>query len=303
MKLHYFQFIALVSLLFPSFLLSQTLDDTISFRISLLSIQDSITVNQPFVPSTGREYEWTILMDTDDNPATGDAGGYDVSISLSHYKSGSAKKIVLPDAMQANTWIISKAGGTIGHIAAVAVDLTKNQVTLKGSLGWAEFANVSKVKRWRAESAYLSSSGLVKDTVLIDSGVSFAADPVGDVPYSFIDIKEASMFLPLTYVMEGTYSDDERKFELEQNYPNPFNPSTLICYRLPKAGHVTMNIYNTLGQLISTLVDKSEEAGYYSVQWNADLPSGIYFYRLQVGDASTGSARGSVETMKMILLK
>jgi hypothetical protein len=295
MKLHCSQLIAFVSLLFPSFILSQTVDDTISFRISLLSIQDSLTVNQPFVPSSGREYEWTVLMDTDDNPATGDARGYDVSISLSHYKSGSAKKIMLPDAMQANTWILSKAGGTIGHLAAVTVDLTQNLVTLKGSLGWAEFANVSKVKRWRAESAYLSSSGLAKDTVLMDSGAGFATDPVGDVPYPFIDIKEASMFLPLTFVMEGTYSDYERKFELEQNYPNPFNPSTLICYQLPKAGHVTLNIYNTLGQLISTLVDKSEEAGYYSVQWNAIVPGGIYFYRLKAGEF--------VETKKMMLLR
>jgi hypothetical protein len=94
-----------------------------------------------------------------------------------------------------------------------------------------------------------------------------------------------------------------REFYLHQNYPNPFNPSTTISYGLPKAANVSLKIYNTLGQLVSTLVDEKKEAGHNSVKWNANVPSGIYFYRLQAGDASTGSARGFVETKKMLLLR
>ena len=84
-------------------------------------------------------------------------------------------------------------------------------------------------------------------------------------------------------------------FVLEQNYPNPFNPSTVISYSLPKTSIVSLRIFNTLGQELTTLVNERKEAGYYQVTWNATVPSGIYFYRLQAGEF--------VETKKMILLK
>ncbi len=84
-------------------------------------------------------------------------------------------------------------------------------------------------------------------------------------------------------------------FALGQNYPNPFNPSTTISYQLPKGSNVSLNIFSTLGQLLATLVDDKKEPGYYSVVWNANVPTGIYFYRLQAGEF--------VDTKKMILLK
>ena len=83
--------------------------------------------------------------------------------------------------------------------------------------------------------------------------------------------------------------------ELRQNYPNPFNPSTTIQYDLPRMGTVSLKIFNTLGQLVATLVDERKEPGFHQVRWNADVPSGIYYYRLQAGEF--------VETKKMILLK
>ena len=74
-------------------------------------------------------------------------------------------------------------------------------------------------------------------------------------------------------------------YGLEQNYPNPFNPSTTIRYELPKASHVTLKIFNAIGQEVSTLVDEAQEAGHRSVQWNAgSVASGVYFYRLQAGN-------------------
>jgi hypothetical protein len=75
------------------------------------------------------------------------------------------------------------------------------------------------------------------------------------------------------------------EYALKQNYPNPFNPSTTIKYALPRASHVTLKVYNTLGQEVSTLVDALEEPGYKSVEWNAAaVASGVYFYRLEAGD-------------------
>ncbi len=101
-------------------------------------------------------------------------------------------------------------------------------------------------------------------------------------------------------------ADDEnvlpKKFELYQNYPNPFNPVTTRKYSIPTNvggethGRASLRIYNVLGEEITTLVNERQAPGEYSVQFDAsDLPSGVYFYTLRVGDF--------VSTKKMILLK
>jgi hypothetical protein len=96
--------------------------------------------------------------------------------------------------------------------------------------------------------------------------------------------------------MHLSSSDVPSEFRLEPNFPNPFNPSTTISYDLPKSSSVSLKIFNTLGQLVATLVDERKELGYYAVQWNAsNVPSGIYFYRLQAGEF--------LETKKMVLLR
>ncbi|MBU8933295.1 MAG: T9SS type A sorting domain-containing protein [candidate division Zixibacteria bacterium] len=90
-------------------------------------------------------------------------------------------------------------------------------------------------------------------------------------------------------------------FELSQNYPNPFNPTTTIDYTVPTSDHVTLDIYNVNGQLVKTLVDDVVSAGTHSVEWNATstsgsrVASGMYFYRLTVGDVT--------QSKKMTLLK
>ncbi len=85
-------------------------------------------------------------------------------------------------------------------------------------------------------------------------------------------------------------------FRLYQNYPNPFNPSTTIEFALPKAGNVTLKIYNILGEEVTTLLSASLLSGHYQYKWDASgLASGVYLYRLQAGDY--------VETRKMILMR
>jgi photosystem II stability/assembly factor-like uncharacterized protein len=85
-------------------------------------------------------------------------------------------------------------------------------------------------------------------------------------------------------------------FRLNQNYPNPFNPNTVISYSLPSASNVKLIVYNALGQTIKVLGDEFKKAGNYSFNFNAsDIPSGIYFYKLDAGQFS--------QIKKMILLK
>jgi hypothetical protein len=85
-------------------------------------------------------------------------------------------------------------------------------------------------------------------------------------------------------------------FSLSANYPNPFNPTTHINYALPADVYVSLKIYNPLGQLVATLVDRYEAAGYRSVEFDASsVPSGIYFFRMRAGPF--------VEVGKMILAK
>jgi hypothetical protein len=86
------------------------------------------------------------------------------------------------------------------------------------------------------------------------------------------------------------------KYSLSQNYPNPFNPVTKIEYSIPKAGFVTLKVYDLLGREISTLVNEIKKAGYYMVDFNAmNLSSGTYYYKLVANDFS--------EMKKMTVIK
>lgn len=85
-------------------------------------------------------------------------------------------------------------------------------------------------------------------------------------------------------------------YELKENYPNPFNPTTQISYGIPEASHVTLEIYDITGRLISSLVNEDQQAGYHEVNFNADaLSSGVYIYRLKAGEF--------VKTRQMTLIK
>ena len=69
---------------------------------------------------------------------------------------------------------------------------------------------------------------------------------------------------------------------MDQNYPNPFNPSTTIQYTLPHRAHVTLTVFNTLGQQVTELVNTEIEPGTHDVEFDGSrLASGVYFYRLQ----------------------
>ncbi len=101
---------------------------------------------------------------------------------------------------------------------------------------------------------------------------------------------------PLASSVEQVTGAIPKEFTLSQNYPNPFNPTTSIEYSVPIRGSISLKVFNLLGQHVMTLVDGVQEAGNYVARFNGtDLTSGVYFYRLESGDASL--------TKKLVLMK
>jgi hypothetical protein len=104
-----------------------------------------------------------------------------------------------------------------------------------------------------------------------------------DLACGLVGIKQVNNQIPSSY-------------SLSQNYPNPFNPTTTIKFEIPKAGDVEMKVYDALGKEVGTIVNEFKQAGSYSVTFNGDkIASGVYFYKLTVGDFTA--------TKKMLLVK
>jgi hypothetical protein len=147
---------------------------------------------------------------------------------------------------------------------------------------------------------------------IIGSGAVYSAGPayrmVGTLGQPFVGITRKSGTVHLVgfwYRGAETVTDVPtdlpaaaipRNFRLEQNYPNPFNPSTTIRFAIARKVHVTLSIYNLVAQKMITLINREMIPGEYEIRFNAqDLPSGVYFFRLDAGTFS--------QTRKLILLK
>ena len=108
------------------------------------------------------------------------------------------------------------------------------------------------------------------------------------------------VIIPIMVTIVSTVQEDEipvpMEYALYQNYPNPFNPTTTIGFDLRERSHVVLEIYNVLGQRVASLVDRTMNAGRYSLNFNASrLATGIYFYRITAGDFTN--------LKKMVLIK
>ncbi len=104
---------------------------------------------------------------------------------------------------------------------------------------------------------------------------------------------------PVTGIKD--FSNEVKSFQLYQNYPNPFNPSTAIEYSVPEESHVRIDVFNAIGQRITTLVNSEITSGSYEVKWNAEnSSSGVYFYSIR---AEGKSGRNFFMVKKMIVLK
>ncbi|GBE27830.1 hypothetical protein BMS3Bbin03_01760 [bacterium BMS3Bbin03] len=145
---------------------------------------------------------------------------------------------------------------------------------MDSSTGWVEYTAISKAPA---------------EAVGISVRARFNRTSMGTAWFDDFSVEELTFVA--TAVNESPLANRDNKipvkYTLIQNYPNPFNPTTMIGYQLPEISHVTLSIYNIMGQKVATLVDRTEAGGSYHVIWNGksstgeSLPSGIYFYQLR----------------------
>lgn len=179
---------------------------------------------------------------------------------------------------------VGAAVWTVGQSAAITVWGDNDQTPAGDGIKAAEEMNY---RIWRKAT----------NSVHIQMSIAYAQ---GDGKYAAngIYILSALSAVPTSVRNDDNGAATVKDFVLRQNYPNPFNPSTTIRYTLPREarGVVTLKVFNVQGQELATLVQEKQTAGEHAVSWNAaGLPSGVYLYRVQVGDW--------METRKMILAK
>ncbi len=145
-----------------------------------------------------------------------------------------------------------------------------------GEIGWSDQAG----RDWNEYRLRLGTHG----PRLSAQGVNYYQSPL--IPWSS----------PPSAVRSARSDQPASAFTLEQNYPNPFNPWTTIRYALPRRSHVTLTVFNTLGQKVADLINGEVETGYHEVQFDAgNFASGVYFCRMK--------ADGFVQTKPMTLAR
>ena len=208
--------------------------------------------------------------------------------------------ILLKSTDNGNNWEKTKPFSS-GGIFAMKKDMNNNVFYYCGSLGHLDIETVNKgfiatadkeLNNWKNEP--LSNNIISIQKICISDRIKIAHSS------SNILVQDSTAVIS---VKENNNSI--HFYILSQNYPNPFNPSTKIKYTIAKSpllggdgrgGFVTLKVYDILGSEIKTLVNKTQNAGSYEVDFDASgLSSGIYFYKLQSGSFT--------ETKKMLLLR
>ncbi|RPI70514.1 MAG: T9SS C-terminal target domain-containing protein, partial [Ignavibacteriales bacterium] len=192
------------------------------------------------------------------------------------------------------------------------------QITQDDSINFSELnrenlllKNYGDEKDYELEIRYVSSSGIQNFS---NSSVSFSGNSSHQIIPNWNDLQNQPVKILIDLGNNGTIDDtlslknevtgieDEGSlitpdsYNLTQNYPNPFNPTTTIKYSIPQSGHVSLKVYDVLGNEVAELVNEEKDKGVYSVNFDASgFSSGVYFYRIQAGTF--------YEIKKMILLK
>ena len=202
------------------------------------------------------------------------------------------------------------AGIGVGYSSrnALPVELTSFTANLIGSKVELHWATATELSNYGFNIERISSSttpNLGWEKIGFVEGHGNSNSPMS---YSFTDVPQGGTKFQYRLKQidtDGKYEyisvvsvniNSPNQYSLNQNYPNPFNPSTVITYSIAISSNVTLKVYDVLGRLVTTLVNENQEAGSYTLNFNAgDLSNGIYFYKIQSGNF--------VAVNKMLLLK
>jgi len=177
-----------------------------------------------------------------------------------------------------------------------------------GTIGWLHFTTTGfppqGVDTLTIDSTSVSnpiSASMGNVTLQQSFSVSYIVTIGGNLFILNPAFKKGTIILAVPSGAEEEGGNRPKKFSLAQNYPNPFNPQTSIAYTLPKAATVRLDVFDILGRVVTTLLDKEQSAGTYNVIWNGRdrsgnvVSTGIYFYRFKTNEYA--------ETKKMLFVK
>ncbi len=185
------------------------------------------------------------------------------------------------------------AGSKVILNASGTTDPDGNDLTYK----WWQYADVGNV----------NSQVSISNSTSEDSASFIVPNEVGKELHIILTITDngspnLEAYARIIFKIDGMTSIEDQsslkpeKFMLSNNYPNPFNPSTNIKFQIPQQGHVTITVYNLLGQWVATLIDKDMNTGTYTVSFEGSgLASGVYIYQMK--------SAAYIESKKFILLK
>ncbi|MHB1685941.1 MAG: S8 family serine peptidase [Ignavibacteriaceae bacterium] len=240
---------------------------------------------------TGVFFDWDLTSGGDSDYTAYDTAG---NLGYANHTNSSQNKWVATALISSNNygyWGILNSGGDGGFQIYDGFSFSEKWQALSSRIG--------KPKAGPGDISEVTSGGPFNISAHDTIDVAFAV--AGG--YNINDLRTAVEKARLKYrsILTGINNDNNNvplTFNLSQNYPNPFNPSTTINFQLAKSGHVSLKVYDILGNQVADLVEEDKPAGNYSVQFFAGskrLSSGIYFYRLVTP--------GFVDTKKMVYLK
>lgn len=272
---------------------------SINVALSSVLVQSTSSWNMLSIPVTVSDYHKTVLFPTAISSAFTYQGSYFVQTILANtigfwLKFDTAQTLTFTGvARTSDTVNVAKGWNMIGSISSsVAV------------------ASITSIPGGIVSSPFFGYSGSYFVSTRIDSGKAYWVKVSADGKLTLsASSQEPALSERIRIVATGEMPPPPPdgkpssvrpgipgEYGLEQNHPNPFNPSTVIRYNLPEDAYVTLRIYEVIGREVAVLVEGMESAGYKSVSFDAgNLPSGVYFYRLQAGNF--------VDVKKMLLMK
>jgi hypothetical protein len=272
-----------------------------SFQFSLSNSWNMISV--PLTVPDGRT---TVLFPSATSHAFAYAAGYVRRDTLAHgagywVKFGSGQVRNVPGTLITHDSVLVPAGwnmiGSIGNAIGVS-SITSNPPALTTSPFFGYSGGIYVV----ADSIRPGQAYWVKVNA---PGTLYLGTPgpvTGSSRIRIVSNGEAPPQAP------GAAMAGPKQFTLLQNYPNPFNPATELRYTLPVDAHVRLTIFDVLGEEVRTLADGFQQSGYKSIRWDSrnnagvEVPSGIYFYRLEAR-GTLRSSESFYEVRKMMLVR